>query len=460
MNFWKKACAGFLSIICCISAISINVNAEETWPSSVDVSSESAVVMEASTGTILYSKNMDEQLYPASITKIMTTLLAIENSDLDEVVTFSEDAVYLNEGDSSHISRDVGEQMTMEQCLYAVMLESANECAYAVAEHVGGSVDNFVDMMNAKAEELGCKNTHFNNVNGLPDEDHYTSAYDMALIAQAAYQNETFRIITGTSTYDIPPTNKHDEVTSLRNHHAMLYPLKTREYLYDYCTGGKTGYTTAANSTLVTYAEKDGMTLICVVMNAQSPAHYVDTTNLFNYCFDNFRLWNISENEENFTDEKESFFHTDATIFNTSTSLLELDPDSNIVLPVNVDFSAATASIDYSSEGDSDSVGSVTYTYADHQVGSASISIQPSDENSFTMPSEFSLSGDATKTTQINLRYIFYAIGAVLVLLAIILGVRHMHKNYYIIKHNVSVKKKKNEKPKVDKTRRRRRRRR
>ena len=146
----------------------------------------------------------------------MTTLLALENSDLNEVVTFSDDAINNTEG--SGIYRDYGEQMTMEQCLYAVMLNSANECAYAVAEHVGGTVEHFVDMMNEKAAELGCTNTHFANPHGLFDENHYTTAHDMALIAKAAYQNETFRIITGTARYTIPPTNKHDEPTDLQNH--------------------------------------------------------------------------------------------------------------------------------------------------------------------------------------------------------------------------------------------------
>lgn len=162
---------------------------------------------------------MDEAHYPASITKIMTTLLALENGNLSDMVTFSDDAINNTEG--SGIARDYGEQMTLEQCLYGVMLESANECAYAVAEHVGGTVENFVDMMNAKAKELGCTNTHFANPHGLQDENHYTTAHDMALIAQAAYQNETFRIIIGTKMYTIPPTNKHAEETVLRNHHDM-----------------------------------------------------------------------------------------------------------------------------------------------------------------------------------------------------------------------------------------------
>ena len=122
--------------------------AEEYWPEGIETGSPNAIVMEMNTGTVLYEKNVHEQRYPASITKIMTTLLAVENCDMDETVVFSADAVYKNEGNTSHIARELKEEMTMEECLYAVMLASANECAYAVAEHVGGTIENFVAMMN------------------------------------------------------------------------------------------------------------------------------------------------------------------------------------------------------------------------------------------------------------------------------------------------------------------------
>ncbi len=211
---------------------------EEYWPDGPYVEAESAILMDAATGAILYAKNVDQQMYPASITKIMTTLLALENSSLDETVVFSYDAVYKNEQDSSHIARDLDEEMSMEDTLYAVMLESANECAYAVAEHVGGGdYQAFIDMMNERAAELGCTNTHFNNANGLPDEEHVTTARDMALIAREAIKNTEFRKIIGTKQYTIPPTNKHDEPTYLNNHHRMLNNYKGDEHIYEYCIG-------------------------------------------------------------------------------------------------------------------------------------------------------------------------------------------------------------------------------
>lgn len=453
----KRLCSGLLILAGCISLSSQVVLAAD-WPDDVSVSSPSAIVMDYSTGTILYEKNANEQLYPASITKIMTALLAIENCDMDEIVTFSEDAVYNTEGSS--IARDVGEEMTMEQCLYGMMLESANECAYAIAEHVAGSEEAFVEMMNEKAAELGCTNTHFDNTNGLPDEEHYTSAYDMALIAQAAYSNETFRLIVGTSYYEIPATNKHDEITYLRNHHNMLYPYSSYDYLYDYCVGGKTGYTTEANSTLVTYAQKGDMILICVIMNASSPDHYTDTITLFDYCFENFQLWNISENESSYSDPLESFFDSTAQIFSNSLSLLSIDEDAQIVLPLNVDFSAAESTVIESSEGDS--AGVIQYTYADRVVGTANL-ILSNESLEITLPSEESgdASGDAGKIV-IHLGQILLGVLGALLVAALIVAILYFQKNFFILKHKMETKNRslgKNQDTRRDRRERRRRRR-
>lgn len=270
-----------LNIVCMPAASVEAKKSKNYWPKlSEKITAGAAILMDVDTGTILYKKNINKAYYPASITKILTTLVAIENSSMDEVVTFSADAVYKTAGGSS-IWRDIGEVMTMEQCLYAVMLESANECAYAVAEHIGGTMQKFVKMMNEKAKELGCKDSKFMNPHGLPDEKHYLTAKDMAIIAKAAYENETFRLICGTKRYTIPPTNKHNVPTYMVNHHKMLYPKDTAAYLYDYCLGGKTGYTNAAGHTLVTYAQKDGMTLLAVILNGTSPQYWKETRALF-----------------------------------------------------------------------------------------------------------------------------------------------------------------------------------
>jgi D-alanyl-D-alanine carboxypeptidase len=354
------------------------VEAEEYWPDSVSVESGAAIVVEMETGTVLYEKNADQSYYPASITKIMTAMLALENCSLDEEVTFSAEAVYKNEGDTSHIARDVGEVMTMEQCLYGMMLESANECAWAIGEHVAGDMDSFVEMMNAKAAELGCTNTHFANPNGLPDEDHYVSARDMALIARAAYEIPKFQEICGTRSYNIPPTNKHSEVTYCNNTHAMFSNHRTSQYLYEYTLGGKTGYTDEAGNTLVTFARKDGLTLLCVVLNAKSPAHYTDTIQLFDYCFYNFSTINISENVSLASLNE----NNDTGLLGDTIDLIYIDPDAVVVLPNTASFSDAVATVSPVSD-DSDAVAQITYTYASRVVGTANLYFEQSDTSSY-----------------------------------------------------------------------------
>lgn len=440
---WKSLALAIVCAVCSFTIYPADVKAADYWPEGPDVESPNAIVMEATTGTVLYEKNSHEKHYPASITKIMTTLLALENSNMDDVVTFSKDAIYNTEGSS--ISRDVGEQMTMEQCLYAVMLASANECAYAVAEQVGGSVENFVDMMNKRAKELGCTDTNFTNPHGLTDENHYTSCYDMALIAREAYKNENFRIITGTARYTIPPTNKHTEETCLQNHNEMLYPFRSTKYKYEYCTGGKTGYTEDANSTLVTYAEKDGMKLICVIMNADSPSQWTDSTNLYNYCFDNFQVLNVSDHETRYENDK-----LNAGVLNANDSYVELDKDGEIVIPKTAEFSEAEPQISYD-DAKGDVVASLNYTFAGHDVGGADIVTTGAKIESFTFDNleqnteteTESLPQEKTqkKVLTINLSTVFQVLlGAALLVLLIFLLRKYSRKLSLIKRKTISKK--------------------
>ena len=253
------------------------------WPKGPAIYAESGILVDLDTQEILYSKNIDKQLYPASITKVMTTLVAIESSSPEEPVTFSQHALDSIEWDSSNIGCRLNETLTMEQCWYAMMLNSANEVCCGVAEHISGSIEAFVEKMNQKAAELGCTNTHFSNPNGLPDETHYTTAHDMALIANAAYQNETFRQVFSTRQYEIPPTPQYTETRYLYNHHKMMQP--DTEYYYEGCLGGKTGYTETALNTLVTIASRNGKNLLCVTMRTQGRQVYTDTASLFDYGF-------------------------------------------------------------------------------------------------------------------------------------------------------------------------------
>lgn len=254
------------------------------WPSGPCIEGQSAVLMDAVTDTILYSKNADDKLYPASITKIMTALLACENLKMSDTITMSQEAAYGIEAGSSTIYAETDEVFTVEQALMALMLESANEMALALAEKTSGSVKKFVELMNQRAAQLGCKNTHFNNPNGLPDETHYTTASDMMKIAKAAWYNPLFRKFVTTQTYEIPPTNKQSETRYLLNHHKMM---AGQSYAYDGVLGGKTGYTNDAGNTLVTYAKRGNSILIAVVLNSTNGA-FLDTTSLFDYGFDNF----------------------------------------------------------------------------------------------------------------------------------------------------------------------------
>lgn len=248
-----------------------------------DILGESAIVVDIKTGYTLYEKNIYDKHYPASITKIMTALLTLEHADLSEIVTFSHGAVFSVEAGSSVAYVDEGEQLTVEQCLYGLMLISGNDLANGLAEHVGGTMDNFATMMTERAESLGCVNTSFSNAHGLHDVNHYTCAYDMAKIALEAYDTqEKFVEICSTLTYECPPTNKQSEKRVWGNKNRLINPYE--DLYYEDCIGGKTGYTNEAGGTLVTYANINGRPLVCVIMKStHSAAAFADTTALYEY---------------------------------------------------------------------------------------------------------------------------------------------------------------------------------
>ena len=261
------------------------VTSDASLPAPPDTFSETAVLMDADTGKVLYGKGENDIRYPASITKLMTLLLAVENASLEDQVTFTETGVREVTPDSGNIGMQVGEVMSMESCLYAAIIQSANEVSTQIAEYVGGTEEHFIEMMNRKAQELGCKNTHFVNANGMPDENHYSTAYDMALIMQAGLKNETFREIIRTPSYTIPATN----MSKKRKLHTHL-PLLAEEsaFYYEGCLGGKTGLTTAAQNTMVVAAQRDGSTYIVVTMrDAELSKNCTDSINLLDYAFNN-----------------------------------------------------------------------------------------------------------------------------------------------------------------------------
>ena len=278
-----------------VSAISTNDIAG--WPQGPDITSTAAVIMEDSTNTTLYAKNMEQVLYPGATVKVMTTLLALENTQLSDQVTMTATGVPGVTDGGANISAQIDEVFTVEQCLYAIMLASANDVALQLAEHIGGSVDGFVQMMNARATELGCTNTVFTNPTGLPDENQHTTAHDMALIMKAAADNESFQTIASTASYTIPATNVSGGDRVLTNNFSML--TNNNAAYYQYCTGGREGYTEASGSTLVCSAQKNGITLIAVVLQGTSGTTATEAASLLNYGFDNFNMLSLGDNDFN-----------------------------------------------------------------------------------------------------------------------------------------------------------------
>lgn len=254
---------------------------------------EGAILIDYDSKEILYEKNPHLPLYPASTTKIMTGILAIELGNLEDIVTVDQEVVNLTDG--SHIALEPGEELKLKDMLNALLIESANDSALAIAKHISGSLDSFVKLMNDKAKELGAKNTNFVNPNGLHDDNHVATAYDLSLIARYAMENQTFRDYVKNYTASIEPTNKKTETRYLKSANRMLYstdkidvdgqviPIK-----YEGVQGVKSGYTTKAQNCLVTYAEKDNKRLIAVVLKSNGKNVYSDSHKLLNYGFDNF----------------------------------------------------------------------------------------------------------------------------------------------------------------------------
>jgi len=281
----QKLTAAAVIIWLCIQPFFAVCAAEAAPP---DTASQAVCVMDTGTGIVLYAENADARMYPASVTKVMTALLLMEyaNGNWEERVTFSANAVFGIERGSSHISMDVDETLTLTECLYAMMLASANEVCMAVAEHIAESVDAFADMMNARAQELGCTGTQFKNPHGLPDSEHYTTARDIAIIMREAVKHDFFREVITTVSYQIPPTEKQPEVRNLWNSNKMILP---GSFFSEWNSGGKTGYTDDARHTFVSLNEKDGASLVCAVMKSEKNEIYKDTAALANYGFTRYR---------------------------------------------------------------------------------------------------------------------------------------------------------------------------
>lgn len=266
--------------------------------------SPTCLLMESKTGKIIYEKNAYEKLYPASTTKIMTAILTLEHCELTDIATASYEALYTVPIGYANANLQVGEELTINQLLHVLLIQSANEAANVLAEHIAGSVESFSTMMNTKAQELGCLNTHFVNPNGVHNKEHYSTAYDLALMGRYAMQNETFRKIVGTTFYTLPSTNKYptnDRVFDTTNDLIKKDNSdRVDNYYYPYTTGIKTGYTDAAKSCIVASAKKDDIEYIVVILGAKTTenglsARNIDCKNLFNYAFENYTVKTLHE---------------------------------------------------------------------------------------------------------------------------------------------------------------------
>ena len=281
----------FLLTLCILLTSVLSVGAEPLTEGGPDIKSTSAILVEAQSGRVVYEKEADAKAYPASTTKIMTALLAVENLDPATVLTASETAIQIDR-DGSNMGILSGEELTVEQLLYGLLVHSANDAANVLAEAVAGEISAFVDQMNIRAAELGMTGTHFVNTHGYHDEEHYTTARDLLKLATCAMENELFRKVVATGTYEIPPTNKYKEPRILSNSNCMVNPLRDHRYAYIGAAGIKTGHTSDAGACLVSYAERKGVAFYCVTLNApveyEGNYSFLDTIALFDHGFNNF----------------------------------------------------------------------------------------------------------------------------------------------------------------------------
>ena len=335
------------------------------WPEAPDIQAATAILMDADSGEILYAREATRTMYPASTTKLMTALLTLENCSLSDVVTFSSKAVMIPSG-SSHIGMRRGEQMVLRECLYSLLLPSANEVANALAEHVAGDIPSFVQLMNDRMHQLGAVNTVFQNTNGLHDDGHYTCAYDLALLMQALIANNTFVEISSTPSYvhhaddllpkDIPMTNTHQMIR------------RSSEYYNEDVVCGKTGHTEESGYNLVTYAEKDGMKLIVVVLGCTAGNQYVSTQSLLDYGFHYFHQVLPAELDTSLNMENR-FTASPLSIPTGEVSLLSINSGDTILLPDTITFDKLDKAINTADDGIL-----ITYKYQGYPLGSVFLS--------------------------------------------------------------------------------------
>lgn len=345
-----------------------------------DVTAYSAVLMDAKSGTIIYNKNEHEKVYPASTTKIMTAILALEmTKDLSEPVTADIQALAPITSEDSHMGLLIGETLTMEQLISGMLIVSANDAANVIAVHLAGSIDAFAELMNKKAESLGAYNTHFTNANGIHDDNHYTTAYDLTIMAQYAMKNDKFREIVKSSYFELPATNKHSAPQALQSTNLFLSKGRSSYHIWEPVIGIKTGYTSMAGYCLVTAAQSNGNELISTVMKCdnkdygQAAYSYVDSKKLLNFGFNKYRYTEIAKAGDIISSSKvyEAVDDTrvSMTIESDISSLLPKDID--VKKDITVDFEIPDEFKAPIKKGTA--LGTVSYMYQDQEIAYATL---------------------------------------------------------------------------------------
>ncbi|MCD8355362.1 MAG: D-alanyl-D-alanine carboxypeptidase [Clostridia bacterium] len=353
------------------------VEEEETDDKSpvITIDAKASILVNAETGEIIHAENEKEKEYPASTTKVMTALLVLEKCSLSDVVTMQEsDFIDVNNG-ASNAGLKVGEQITVENLLYCLLLPSGNEAANALARVTGGSVDEFVQMMNDRAKELGCVNTHFANPNGLHDDNHYTCAYDLYLIAQQAMQNSTFTTIVNTAQKKLPATNMNAERIIYTTNHLILSSYSS--IYYDNCYGIKTGHTSQAGYCLVSYAKQSGYTYYSVILGANAGSgeyagSFTETKRLFEWAFDNFHMRTATQAGSAVTECSVRLGR------GTDHVTLVTSDDVSVLIPSGADTSDLDVEISTEDSYDApiargDKLGTVTYSYQGMECATADL---------------------------------------------------------------------------------------
>lgn len=358
-----------LALMSCITAL-----AAPEWPSDTGVLADIGIAVDADSGAVLFGQGIHELTPPASITKLLTALVVVENSSMDDMVTFSYDAVNnVESGSGNKKNIAEGDKLSVKDCLYLLLLQSSNQAANALAEHVAGSRDAFADMMNEKVKELGCTDgTHFANPSGLNDDTQVVSAYDMAIIAQAAFNNSDVLEISSTKSYKLAPTqNNPSGATCANEHRLIITDDETSELYCPEAKAGKTGYTSLAGNTLVTYGEKDGRRVISVVLKGQpSPNYFLDGKNLLQFGFANFQNVSIPDNETKYVTGEEKVSINGADF---QPDELELESGAVITLPKDAAFSDASMELvtELPEQHPERAIALLQYTYNDRKIGQA-----------------------------------------------------------------------------------------